>query len=338
VPLSFAQSRWLSLLPLLISLLVPHAAQAQAATPDPAADLLQQGHDDLLRQRYQDAMKAFKKANQLRHGTCADCYFEMAVALTRTGEFDEALKSCDKAISCATTDLVRTSSHTLKGNILQNMADDPKKLKAAEAEYRAALALDTNSANAHLNLGVVLLRESLVAEGIEELKNYLRLAPDGPDANYATKLIAFPKKAGLPLAPNFEVRTLDGQDVSLHQLAGRIVVMDFWATWCPPCVSSVPELKNLTKKYSREQLVLISFSADDDESSWRSFVAKKNMDWAQYWDHDGRIRNEFGVHAFPTYLVIDPDGFIHERIVGLDPQKTVVARLKDTLQTMLPEK
>jgi hypothetical protein len=64
---------------------------------------------------------------------------------------------------------------------------------------------------------------------------------------------------------------------------------------------------------------------------------KKNMDWAQYRDHDGRIRNEFGVDAFPTYLVIDPDGFVYKRIVGLNPQMSIVGQLKDTLKTILPE-
>jgi thiol-disulfide isomerase/thioredoxin len=132
------------------------------------------------------------------------------------------------------------------------------------------------------------------------------------------------------------VRTLDGQDISLSQFAGKIVVMDFWATWCPPCRESVPELQALTRKYSRDKLVLISFSADNEEQPWRDFIAKKNMDWPQYWDRDGRIRREFSVNAFPTYLVIDPDGFIHQRIVGLNPQQSVVARLKDAVHAMLP--
>jgi len=189
---------------------------------------------------------------------------------------------------------------------------------------------------AHFNLGLTLLGESQKSEGIQELNNYLQIAPSGPTAEYARRLIANPDPAGQALAPNFKVQTLDGEQISLDQLSGKVVVMDFWATWCPPCVSSVPELKDLTKKYPRTKLVLISFSADHDQQAWRDFVAKKNMEWPQYWDSDGRIRNAFGVNAFPTYLVIDPEGFIHERIVGLNPQLSVVGRLKDTLRAMLP--
>jgi thiol-disulfide isomerase/thioredoxin len=339
--LSSSRAIRVSVLAILICLVAPGAARAQTAAADrvedPAEALMKQGAVDAGARKYDDALNAFKKANQLRQNNCADCYFQMAIVQTKTGDYGEALKSCDKAISCATTDSVRVSSHTLKGNVLQFMGDDPKKLKAAEAEYRAALALDTNSAQTHFNLGIVLLRESQDAEGTQELNSYLRLAPNGPDATYAKKVIAEPRKAGQTLAPDFTVRAMDGQEITLSHLAGKIVVMDFWATWCPPCRASVPELQALTKKYSRDKLVLISFSADNEEQPWRDLIAKKNMDWPQYWDRDGRIRDEFSVHAFPTYLVIDPDGFIHQRIVGLNPQQSVVARLKDAVHAMLPE-
>ena len=323
-------------LAVVLVLLGPGFAKAQTSS-DPADDLLKQGHVDLSARKYDDAMKAFKKANQLRHDSCADCFLQIAIVETKTGEFDHALKDCDKAIACAATDSVRVSSHTLKGNILQNVEPDPKRLKESEAEYRAALALDPNNATAHLNRGIVLLRESLPEDGIAELNNYLRIMPNGPDAAYAKKLIAKPKEAGRALAPDFEVKTLTGGTITLNDLSGKVVVMDFWATWCPPCRASVPELKALTQKYSHDKLVLISFSADNDEQAWKSFIANKNMDWAQYWDHDGRVRDKFGVNAFPTYLVIDPDGFVYDRIVGLNPQLTVVGRLKDTLKTILPE-
>ena len=101
-------------------------------------------------------------------------------------------------------------------------------------------------------------------------------------------------------------------------------------------MSSVPQLKELTQKYPRTKLVLISISADSNQQSWREFITTRKMDWPQYRDSDGGIRKSFAVHAFPTYLVIDPEGFIQQRIVGLDPQQTVVFRLKDALRTMPP--
>ncbi len=308
-------------------------ALSQTSNTDPVAELLKQGKNEVASNHYEDAVKTFKKANQLQHDACADCYLDLAMAQIKLGEFDEAIKSCDKAILFAKDDRQRLEGHTLKGNILQ---DNPKKWKASESEYRAALGLEENDPIAHFNLGILLLRESEGAEGIQELNTYLQLAPDGRDANYARKLIANPKHAGEPLAPDFKIETSDGEDISLHDLAGKIVVMDFWATWCPPCVSSVPQLKELTQKYPRTKLVLISISADSNQQSWREFITTRKMDWPQYRDSDGGIRKSFAVNAFPTYLVIDPEGFIQQRIVGLDPQQTVVFRLKDALRTMLP--
>lgn len=323
---------------LCTAVLMPAPASAQDARDAAAATAaLKEGKNDLIAQRYEDAIKALKKANQLLHNSCNQCYTGMAVAQSRLGEYNDALKSCDKGISCATYDVSRAAGHVLKGNILEGMSADPKKLKAAESEYRAALQLEPTDPVIHFYLGVVLMRESQDADGITELNSYLNQIHTGTNADYARKIIVNPKRAGDPLAPEFSVQTLDGQQISLDQLAGKIVVMDFWATWCPPCRASVPELKALTKKYPSSQLALISFSADSDQQAWRNFISKNDMEWPQDWDSDGRIRNAFGVNAFPTYLVIDQEGFIRERIVGLNPQESVVHRLKDTLHAMLPQ-
>jgi thiol-disulfide isomerase/thioredoxin len=318
-----------------IGLLTPFRSLAQEGSTDPAVSLFKKATDELAARNFDDAIKDFKKVNQMRHDSCGDCDLEIAVAQTKLGQLADAIKSCDQAISCASNDQLRINSHALKGSILRDMGDDPKKLKEAESEYRAAAQLDPNNAAIHFNLGIVLLRQSREPDGIAELNTYLRLAPDGRDANYSRKLIANPKRAGNPLAPPFSVTTLDGQQVSLDQLAGKIVVMDFWATWCPPCRAAVPEFKELTKKYPPSKLVLVSFSADTDQQAWRDFISKHHMEWPQYWDRDGRIRAEFGVHAFPTYLVIDQDGFIRDRIVGLNEHLSVVGRLKQTLQVVL---
>jgi peroxiredoxin len=320
----------------LLCLVAAGAALAQVSE-DPVDQLMKEGSADFGARKYDDALKAFKKANQLQHGSCAECYLQIAVIENKTGDFDHAIKDCDKALACASSDALRLKTHYVKANILQNSQPDAQKLKESEAEYRAVLAISPEFPEAHLNLGVVLLLESREADGVAELEEYVKAKPNGPDAPYARKLIERPKKAGRTLAPNFQLKTLNGDTVALDQFAGKVVVMDFWATWCPPCRESVPELKALTRKYSSDKLVLISFSADDDQQAWQGFIAQKKMDWTQYWDHDGRIRNQFGVDAFPTYLVIDPDGFIYQRIVGLNPQMSIVGQLKDTLKTILPE-
>jgi thiol-disulfide isomerase/thioredoxin len=314
----------------------PQVSAPQASTDDPATPLLKQGGDALAERKYADAEKAYKKASEIRRN-CNECLLGLAMAQYKLGETDQAVKTCDRAIACAGDNTEGEAAHSLKGDALQSAAPDAKKLKSAEAEFRTAMQLEPHLPMTHLNLGVVLLEESQEAEGIAELNNFLLLNPNGENARYVSKLILDPKAAGDSLAPSLNVRTLTGEQFSLDGISAKVVVMDFWATWCEPCVESVPEIKQLTKKYSPSDLALISVSADRGEQPWKDFIAKKGMDWPQYWDTDGRIRKSFGVYAFPTYLVIDQQGFIRERIVGLNPQQSVVSRLKDTLKAMLSE-
>jgi len=83
-------------------------------------------------------------------------------------------------------------------------------------------------------------------------------------------------------------------------------------------VESVPELRNLHKKYSKEPaFVLIGISSDSEDEVWRDFTEKNKMIWPQYRDKDRRIQRAFEVRAFPTYIVIDHEGIVRHRSVGL---------------------
>jgi hypothetical protein len=106
---------------------------------------MKEGSADRGARNYDDARTAFRKASQLWHDSCADWLLEMPIVQSKTGDFDHALKDCDKAM-CAPTDSVRVVSHALKGNILQNGEPDPRRRRASEREYRAATALDANDA------------------------------------------------------------------------------------------------------------------------------------------------------------------------------------------------
>ncbi len=251
------------------------------------------------------------------------------------GDASRALDAADKSLSLLSDEPSQAVAHTLKGNVYLGLAKaDSRQLKNAEEEFRFAVKFDENNPQYHFDLGRVLLMEARDADAKPELQTCLDLKPDTALVRQATRLMADPRRAREELAPAFQLTTLQGQDLSLEKVAGKIVVLDFWATWCPPCRESVGELKQLTRKYPAEKLVLISVSADDNEQAWRDFVTKKSMDWPQYRDTDHKILDTFHVHAFPTYLVITGDGIVKQRIVGLNPQQSVVYRLKDTLAAM----
>ncbi len=310
--------------------------QSTQTSPDPAfEEQVSQGQIALKAGKYKDALAAFKKANQLKGNSCGACFLEMAVVYLHMGEADRVLENCDKAISFATDDPTKAKAHNLKGVVLNAQGKrDSKKLEEAEAEFRAAGQLVSSMSVYHLNLARCLQQEGKDNEAAPELQKCLALNPDSATEHEAKLLLADPRRSRHEFAPEFQITTLQGQELSLRQLSGRIVVMDFWATWCPPCRASVSELKDLTKKYPTEELVLISISADADENAWKDFVAKKKMDWAQFRDSQHKVLDSFQIHAFPTYLVIDGDGIIRERITGQNPQQTVVHRLKATLASL----
>lgn len=319
----------------LAMLSCPAAVLAQSPPLDPALqECLESGQQDLSAHRFKSAIQAFKKCSKLRRDDCFPCFVGMTRAYQALGDSKAALQSSERALASANTLREEALAHNLKGAVLVSQAaEDRKALRAAETEFREALKAD-EMPTTRLNLGVVLLRESHDEEGVQELNAYLNAVPEGAGAAVARKLIANPRRANLKPAPEFEFTTVQGNELSLSRLEGRIVVLDFWATWCRPCVSSVPELADLVKKHAERPLVVISISVDDDEKPWREFIRRKNMSWPQVRDSSHDLTSRFGIQAFPTYVVIDGQGFIRQRIVGASPQETIAHRLKATLESM----
>ena len=314
-------------------------AQASAPAADPAiARLVSDGWKTFDAGRPDQALKLFRDATKASRDTCVDCRVGEATALIEMGNPGGALKTARKALAIAADDAARASAHAAIGDSLLASEGGAKKIEEARTEYERATALAPAHAGHHLKLAIALFKLRQDEAGKAETERYLDLAPTGRYAEYARALMADPRRARESFAPDFTVRTLSGDTLTLADLKGKFVVLDFWATWCPPCVASVGELKDLTKKYSRDRLVLVSISADEDEAKWRTFVASKGMNWEHFWDRDRQLQKGYGVRGFPTYILIDPEGIIRERIVGLDPRASVVARLKKALAAINLEK
>jgi peroxiredoxin len=139
-------------------------------------------------------------------------------------------------------------------------------------------------------------------------------------------------------APGFRLTDLEGKTVSLEELRGGIVVVDFWATWCPPCLMSIPELVEVQEKYRDKGVTILGISVDQpeniSETDLRAFRSKLKMNY-RVLRADRQVMSDYFVGggaqiAIPTLFVVDQQGKIREKLVGFRPGK-----LEETLKKLL---
>jgi peroxiredoxin len=113
-------------------------------------------------------------------------------------------------------------------------------------------------------------------------------------------------------APDFTLTDPSGRSISLSSLRGKVVLLDFWATWCGPCVSAVPEVKRIWETYGGKGLVILSISLDTDVPGWKSFIQESGMNWMHVLDTRGTssATYRYGVTAIPTVFLIDREGMV----------------------------
>lgn len=134
-------------------------------------------------------------------------------------------------------------------------------------------------------------------------------------------------------APVLTLTTLDGQTINLANLRGKTILLDFWATWCGPCVAELPHLIEVYEKFgARKDFVIIGISLDGDENALRSFLKRKKMKWTQVMgDENGTASamKRYGVQGIPAMFLIDPLGKIRGVNVPGSLLKKKVKRLLD---------
>ena len=120
-------------------------------------------------------------------------------------------------------------------------------------------------------------------------------------------------------APAFSVTTLDGDDLSSESLRGKVVLVDFWATWCDPCTKSFPFYSNLAAEYSGE-LVVIAVSLDSDKEKVREFLKGRDVGFEVVWQKKHAAARVFGPQTFPTSYLIDRKGVVRHVHPGFDEE------------------
>ena len=125
-------------------------------------------------------------------------------------------------------------------------------------------------------------------------------------------------------APGFSLKNLKGETVSLNDFKGKIVVLDFWATWCLPCRKSLPELAELEKKYRDKGVVFLGMSIDDQDSYDNQYVAEFKDRYKVAYQvlraDSGVVADYLGIEKvrIPTFLILDKEGIVRKKHLGFE--------------------
>jgi cytochrome c biogenesis protein CcmG, thiol:disulfide interchange protein DsbE len=121
-----------------------------------------------------------------------------------------------------------------------------------------------------------------------------------------------PTQLGRP-APNFTL-TEGSRSLQLSSYRGKVLVLNFWATWCPPCIEEIPSLNQLQREMP--QLVVLAVSVDEDGDAYRQFLSDHRIDFTTIRDPQRRVNAMFGTSRFPESYVIDRDGRIRRKFIS----------------------
>ena len=275
----------------------------------------------LVKQRQIEfAIDAYKKASKIAQGKDAACLNELFSLALKYGKYKDAADTALALQSIATTPIEKAHAETERGVALYRQAGDKDKgdlLNASDASFKAAIADDPHSVTALYIDGEVLARLGQIDAARTRFKACLEcMSPKDPTYLRAQHFAEDPTLSLHKMAPAFTVTALDGSKFNLDAMNGRIVLIDFWATWCGPCNEELPHMRKIAKEFAGEPLVIISVSWDKDEARWKDFIAKNEMTWIQYRDADQSLSRQFGVESIPHYFTIDTDGVLTSEMLG----------------------
>lgn len=137
-------------------------------------------------------------------------------------------------------------------------------------------------------------------------------------------------------APEFTLRTIGDEEISLSSLRGKVVLLDFWATWCGPCRESIPHLAQLHREYQNKGFVLIGMSMDKQVSgdTMRHFIKSMDIPYPIIITPE-KVANQYGVTALPTTVFIDKKGRLRGKIVGFN--SSIARQMESTIAELASE-
>lgn len=317
----------------------------QPQTISQPEDLLARGETALRQGRYAEAKALFEEAEKTPGVNVAEVNAGLGITELQLGHYEAARAREGKVLGLVSKPREMAEAHDLIGTAwLRESFATPaalktEKLREAEQEFRQAVALDPLFDSAFFHLGTVLSQEGRAADAAAAFKESIEAASKNPES-----------EANLPLrrqarAPLFAATDSAGRTVSLEGLRGRFVLLDFWATWCPPCIRALPIIRQLVVFFPPERFTIISEDEDfDNRGTWSRFIEQQDMSWNQIWDENSSLYYSFGEFGFaarpqmviPKYVLIDPEGFVLHVYSGTDRVGVMAGEIVRTVNGQRP--
>ncbi|HCY75029.1 MAG TPA: redoxin [Ignavibacteriales bacterium] len=134
-------------------------------------------------------------------------------------------------------------------------------------------------------------------------------------------------------APDFALKSVDGKTIKLSDYKGKIVIIDFWATWCPPCRKGIPDLISLQKDFKNDIVVIgISLDAEKTIKDVPGFIKNYGINYPIVYGDEKVVNAYGGIEGIPTAFVIDKKGIVVDKHVGLVPKETYINKIKEILK------
>jgi len=134
-------------------------------------------------------------------------------------------------------------------------------------------------------------------------------------------------------APDFTLSDLEGKSLTLSEFRGKVIILNFWATWCPPCRREIPDFIDLYRNYKDKGLIILGINLDaGDIRSVKRFSEEYGINYPVVIGNDSVTQDYGGIRAIPTTFIIDKKGDIREKYVGYQPRATFEKAVKNLLE------
>jgi thiol-disulfide isomerase/thioredoxin len=292
-----------------------------------------------LKQPTQEQKDAFRAEMARLAGVAADKAKDFSARFPNDSRAAKARQSYDQLLQDAVM-LGNTNKLAELEERQQARANDPNASEDERVQLRVQAIQRTAAAKEAQGEAAVLAEFERGARELQqafpnrdEARQLLLMVAEHSDVKkaraLAAEVIAGTQKAQLKMAAqdlldkldllgkplDLKFTALDGREVDLRKLAGKVVLVDFWATWCGPCVAELPNVKAAYDKLHAKGLEVVGISFDQGRDKLQTFVAREEIKWPQYFDGllwENKFGLQFGIHSIPTMWLVDKQGNLRD--------------------------